>query len=206
MSTTYPGPAGGQGAGDDDRSYAVAVLLGEDGWLVRELGDEALDTLADATSRMRRLRAERAAFAMLNIDDDYFILLRPVPGGVRVLLSDATASVTDDIAADVMDELDEDIPDIDEDELDDVDSWPEGDLDILSDLGVPGYVMSVICEDQSLWASEQLHAIAVELGCEDALAEETGVHVDDDGADGDDDFDGADGDDDFDGDDRGYDD
>ena len=112
-----------------------------------------------------------------------------MPGGVRVLLSDATAAVTDDIAADVVDELDEDIPDLDEDELDDVDSWPEGDLEILSDLGVAEDVLSVICDDQSLWASEQLHAIATELGFEEALADETGVEVDDadDGGDGDDD-------------------
>ncbi|MFC3849375.1 tRNA adenosine deaminase-associated protein [Corynebacterium hansenii] len=188
MSTTFPGPAGsddGPRGDDDDRSYAVAVLQGDDGWSVRELGDEALDSLADATAQMRRLRAERAAFAMLNIDDDYFILLRPMPGGVRVLLSDATAAVTDDIAADVMDELDEDIPDIDEEDLDDVDSWPEGDLEILADLGVPEDVMSVICDDQSLWASEQLHAIAAELGFDEALADETGVHVED--ADGEDD-------------------
>ncbi|MBP2333782.1 tRNA adenosine deaminase-associated protein [Corynebacterium freneyi] len=182
MSTTFPGhadPDQGHRDDDDDRSYAVAVLLGDDGWTVRELGDEALDSLADATAQMRRLRAERASFAMLNIDDDYFILLRPVPGGVRVLLSDATASVTDDIAADVMDEIDEDIPDLDEDELDDVDSWPEGDLEILADLGVPEDVLSVICDDQSLWASEQLHAIAAELGFDEALADETGVDVDD---------------------------
>ncbi|MFD5868220.1 tRNA adenosine deaminase-associated protein [Corynebacterium sp. NPDC060344] len=184
MSTTFPGSAGpdqGPRGDDDDRSYAVAVLQGDDGWSVRELGDDALDSLADATAQMRRLRAERASFAMLNIDDDYFIILRPMPGGVRVLLSDATAAVTDDIAADVMDELDEDIPDLDEDELDDVDSWPEGDLEILADLGVAEDVLSVICDDQSLWASEQLHAIAAELGFEEALADETGVDVEYDG-------------------------
>lgn len=192
MSTTFSGPSRPDQdprGDDDDRSYAVAVIQGDDGWSVRELGDAALDSLADATAQMRRLRAERASFAMLNIDDDYFILLRPMPGGVRVLLSDATAAVTDDIAADVMDELDEDIPDLDEDELDDVDSWPEGDLEILADLGVAEDVLSVICDDQSLWASEQLHAIAAELGFEEALADETGVEVDDadDGGDGDDD-------------------
>lgn len=164
---------------DEDRSYAVAVLRGEDGWDVRELGDGALESLADATAEMRRIRAERASFALLNIDDDYFIVLRPVPGAVHVLLSDATASITDDIAADVMDEIDEDIPDLDEDELDNVDSWPEGDLAILADIGVPEEVMAVICEDQALWASEQLHAIACELGFEEMLSEVTGVTVDD---------------------------
>ena len=77
MSTTFPGPSRPDQdprGDDDDRSYAVAVIQGDDGWSVRELGDAALDSLVDATAQMRRLRAERASFAMLNIDDDYFIL------------------------------------------------------------------------------------------------------------------------------------
>ncbi|WP_448851784.1 tRNA adenosine deaminase-associated protein [Corynebacterium sp. 335C] len=165
---------------DDDRSYAVAVARGDDGWTVTELDDEALDDLDAAVAGTRRLRAERASFAMLNIDDDYFILLRPAPGGeVRAVLSDATAAVTDDIAADVLDELDVDVPDLDEDELDDVDAWPEGDLGILADVGLPEDVLSVICDDQSLWACEQLHAIAEALGFEEELADVTGVDVDD---------------------------
>lgn len=171
MSTSYSG----SNDPNDDRSFAVALILGDDGWAVRDLGDDALDSLADAVSALRRLRSEHASFGMLNIDDDYFILVRPVPGASRVLLSDATAAVTDDIAADVFDELDEDIPDIDEDDLDDVDSWAEGDLEILADLGVPEDVLSVICDDQSLWASEQLYSIAEELGCADQLAELTGM-------------------------------
>ena len=175
MSTTFSGDS----SLDDDRSYAVAIAMADDGWHVRDLGDDALDSLADAAKALRALRAERAAFGVLNIDDDYFILFRAGAGSLRVLLSDATAAVTDDIAAEVFDELDEDIPDLDEDELDQVDAWAEGDLDILADLGVPEDVLAVICEDQSLWASEQINAIAVELGCEEELAKVTGVDVDD---------------------------
>ena len=61
MSTTFPGPSRPDQdprGDDDDRSYAVAVIQGDDGWSVRELGDAALDSLADATAQMRRLRAE----------------------------------------------------------------------------------------------------------------------------------------------------
>lgn len=175
MSTTF-----GDDFDDDDRSYAVAVTLGESGWSVMELAGAALDDIDAAVDGVRRLRAERASFAMLNVDDDYFILLRPVPGGgVRAMLSDATAAVTDDLAADVLDEIDVDAPDLDEDELDDVDSWPEGDLEILSDVGLPEDVLAVICEDEALWACEQLHAIAEALGFEEELADVTGVDVDD---------------------------
>lgn len=179
MSTSFSAGTGPSTSHDDDRSYAVAIYLSEDGWQVRDLGEDALESLDDASAELRRLRVEGAAFGMLNIDDDYFIILRPGPGGDRLLLSDATAAVTDDIAADVLDELDEDIPDLDEDELDEVDSWPEGDLEILADLGVPEDVLAVICEDQSLWASEQINAIAIELNCEEQLADVTGVDVDD---------------------------
>lgn len=166
MSTTF---SGGR-TSDDDRSFAVAVTMGERGWRVTSLSDEATDSLADAAQALRDLRAEGATFGMLSIDDDYFIVLRPGIGSLRVLLSDATAAVTDDIAADVFDELDLDIPDIEDDELDDVDAWAEGDMDILSDLGVSEDVLESICEDQSLWASEQILAIAEELGCAEQLA------------------------------------
>lgn len=185
MSTTFSGGY----TSDDDRSFAVAVTMGERGWRVTSLGDDAPDSLDTAARALRNLRAEGASFGMLNIDDDYFILLRPGVGSLRVLLSDATAAVTDDIAADVYDELDLDIPDIDEDELDDVDAWAEGDMDILADLGVSEDLLESICDDQSLWASEQLLAIAEELGCAGQLARVADLDYDGaDDFDGDDDF------------------
>ena len=63
MSTTFPGPSRPDQdprGDDDDRSYAVAVIQGDDGWSVRELGDAALDSLADATARWWALDALRA--------------------------------------------------------------------------------------------------------------------------------------------------
>lgn len=184
MSTTFSGGY----PSDDDRSFAVAVTMGERGWRVVDLGDDATDTLADAAQALRNLRSERAAVGMLNIDDDYFILVRQGVGSLRVVLSDATAAVTDDIAADVFDELDLDIPDIDEDELDDVDAWAEGDMDILADLGCSEESLESICDDQSLWASEQILAIAEELGCAEELADVADLDYDGD----DDDYDSYD--------------
>ena len=181
MSTTFSGGY----TSDDDRSFAVAVTMGERGWRVVDLGDDATDSLADAAQALRNLRSERAAVGMLNIDDDYFILVRQGVGSLRVVLSDATAAVTDDIAADVFDELDLDIPDLDEDELDDVDAWAEGDMDILADLGCSEEALESICDDQSLWASEQLLAIAEELGCAEELADVADLDCDGD----DDDYD-----------------
>lgn len=176
MSTSFSGGF----ASDEDRSFAVAAVMSEDGWQVRDLGEAALETLTDAAGALRNLRAERAAFALLNVDDDYFIILRAGAGSLRLLLSDATAAVTDDIAAEVFDELDLEIPDLDEDELEDVDAWAEGDLDILADLGVSEEMMATIAEDQSLWASEQIFAIAAELNFDEQLADVVGYSVDDD--------------------------
>ncbi|MDO5030360.1 MAG: tRNA adenosine deaminase-associated protein [Corynebacterium sp.] len=176
MSTTFSGGY----APDDDRSFAVAVTMGESGWRVTDLGEQATDSLADAAEALRNLRSERAAVGLLNIDDDYFIIVRLGFRSLRVLLSDATAAVTDDIAADVFDELDLDIPDIDEDELDDVDAWAEGDMDILADLGVSEDILASICDDQSLWASEQIMAIAEEMGCAEELADVADLDYDGD--------------------------
>ena len=84
--------------------------------------------------------------------------------------SDATAAIDYDIAADVLDSLNIDVPDIDSDDLDDVDPWEEGDLGVLSDLGLPESVMSVIVGDTDLYADEQIGMIAARLGFADELS------------------------------------
>ncbi len=179
MSVNSNDASGNSPAGAD--SYAVAVMLDSNRWTVRDLGAAALGSFDRAVSLLRQMRAEQALFGMINVEDDFFILLRPIPGGVRVVLSDATAALTDDIAADALEAADLDFPDLgdlDDDELDDLDSWPEGDLDMLADVGVSEELLEAICEDEELWASEQLHVIASELGCEGQLARVTGVDVD----------------------------
>lgn len=94
---------------------------------------------------------------MLDVDDEFFVLVRPVPGGVALLLSDAAAALDYDVAADVLDLLRLEVPD--EDEADD-DPWPEGDLTMLADLGVPSDELAVLVEEIDLYPDEQLTAIA----------------------------------------------
>ena len=53
-------------------------------------------------------------FGMLSVDDEFFVIVRPVPGGASLLLSDATAGLDYDIAADVLDLLHVPVPDDDE--------------------------------------------------------------------------------------------
>ena len=58
------------------------------------------------------------------------------------------------------------------------DPWAEGDLSILADLGLSEQVMSVICDDSELWASEQLLRIAAELGFESELSAAADLDLD----------------------------
>jgi putative tRNA adenosine deaminase-associated protein len=106
---------------------------------------------------------------MLSVDDEFFVIVRPVPGGASLLLSDATAGLDYDIAADVLDLLHVPIPD--EDEVDDDDEpWPEGDLALLADLGMTEQEMQIVVDDVELYPDEQLALIAQRCGFGDAFA------------------------------------
>jgi putative tRNA adenosine deaminase-associated protein len=123
------------------------------------MDDAALGELDAAITELRRIRSTGAAFGMLAVDDEFFVLLRPTPGGVSLLLSDAAAALDYDVAADVLDLLRVEAPDEDDDEV-----WPEGDLAILEDLGLPSAELQVIIDDVDLYPDEQLRMIAQRVG------------------------------------------
>ncbi|MGV9673393.1 MULTISPECIES: tRNA adenosine deaminase-associated protein [unclassified Gordonia (in: high G+C Gram-positive bacteria)] len=155
---------------DGVEGFAVAVVREDAAWRVTPLKSTALTDIESAERQLRDLRVAGAVFGLLDIDEEFFIVIRPAPGGARLLLSDATAGVDYDIAADVLDALNIDVPDIDPDDLDDVDPWEEGDLGILADLGLPDAVMGVIVGDTDLYADEQIGMIAARLGFADELS------------------------------------
>lgn len=155
---------------DGVEGFAVAVVREDAAWKVTALKPDALTDLDAAERQLRDLRSAGAVFGLLDVDEEFFIVIRPAPGGARMLLSDATAGIDYDVAADVLDALNVDVPDIDPDELDDVDPWEEGDLGILSDLGLPDAVMGVIVGDTDLYADEQIGMIAARLGFADELS------------------------------------
>ncbi|WP_067696247.1 tRNA adenosine deaminase-associated protein [Nocardia jejuensis] len=152
---------------DDVEGFAVAVVREEANWKVTPLSAAALNSLSAAEHELRDLRSSGAVFGLLDIDDEFFIILRPGPTGSRILLSDATAAIDYDIAADVLEQLNVEIPDIDPDELDDIEPWEEGDLGVLSDLGLPEPVLAVILAETDLYPDEQLGMIARSLGFAD---------------------------------------
>jgi len=147
--------------------FGVAVTREDTTWRCSLLAPELLDDLDGVITGLRRVATAGPVFGMLAVDDEFFVIVRPIPGGAALLLSDATAGLDYDIAADVLDLLQVSIPD--DDEVDD-EPWPEGDLTLLADLGVPEQEMQLIVNDVDLYPDEQLTMIAQRCGFGDAFA------------------------------------
>lgn len=147
--------------------FGVAVVREDGKWRCAPMRRAALNSLTVAEKELCEIRSAGAVFGLLDIDDEFFVIVRPAPSGTRLLLSDATAALDYDIAAEVLETLD---ADIEPDDLDDVDPFEEGDLGVLSDMGLPEAVLSVILDETDLYADEQLGRIAREMGFADELS------------------------------------
>lgn len=167
---------GAQGASAPGRpaetldGFGVAVVREDGKWRCTPMGAAALTSLAAAETELRELRSAGAVFGLLDVDDEFFVIVRPGPAGTQLLLSDATAALDYDIADEVLDKLDSDI---DAEDLEDAEPFEEGDLGLLSDVGLPAAVLGVILDESDLnvmGVSEQLHRIAAEMGFDDELS------------------------------------
>lgn len=157
-------------ASDDDGEGSAVAVVREDGhWRCTPMKPAALTSLAAAITELKELRSAGAAFGLLDVDGEFFLVVRPGPQGVRLLLSDATAAMEYDIAADALETLNVDIPDLDPDELDDTEPWAEGEFTLLDDLGLPETVLNIIAGDTDLYPDEQLSMIAERCGFADEL-------------------------------------
>ncbi|GFG74072.1 tRNA adenosine deaminase-associated protein [Mycobacterium botniense] len=152
---------------DTPDGFGVAVVREEGKWRCYPMGSKALTSLTAAETELRELRSAGAVFGLLDIDDEFFVIVRPGPSGTRLLLSDATAALDYDIAAEVLENLD---ADIDPEDLEDAEPFEEGDLGLLADIGLPEAVLGVILDETDLYADEQLGRIAREMGFADELA------------------------------------
>lgn len=148
--------------------YAVAAIREEGRWRCVRLTPDALLDLDTTITELRELRSTGAIVGLLDVDDEFFVLVRPNPGGVSLMVSDAAAALDYDVAADVLDLLRVELPPDDDDALDD--PWPEGDLAILADLGLPADELEVLAGDVELYPDEQLAAISRRCGFADALS------------------------------------
>ena len=152
---------------DAPDGFGVAVVREEGKWHCSPLAAKSLTSLQAAETELRELRSAGAVFGLLDVDDEFFVILRPAPSGTRLLLSDATAALDYDIAAEVLDKLDADIG---PEDLEDSEPFEEGDLGLLSDIGLPEAVLGVILDESDLYADEQLGRIAREMGFADELS------------------------------------
>lgn len=162
-SDVRPGTDGGEGR---VTGLAVAVIREEGRWTCVPLPEDSLTALDAAITGLRRVSGSGASFALLAVDDEFFVIIRPAPRGVDLLLSDRVAALDYDVAADVLDLLRVETPEED-DEI-----WPVGDLAILADLGLPEAEMQLIIDEVDLYPDEQLEMIATRCGFADVLRPE----------------------------------
>ena len=148
-------------AREEPDGFAVAVVRENATWRCSPMSPKALTSLSAAETELRELRSAGAVFGLLDVDDEFFLIVRPAPSGTRLLLSDATAALDYDIAAEALEKLDADIA---QEDLEDSDPFEEGDPAILADVGLPEAVLSVILGEIDLYADEQLGRIAREMG------------------------------------------
>ncbi|MBB3037899.1 tRNA adenosine deaminase-associated protein [Hoyosella altamirensis] len=154
----------------DIDGFGIGVVREEGRWRCFPMPLAALTSLSEAETELRELRSSGATFGLLDVDDEFFVIVRPGPAGTHLLISDAAAAIDYDIAADVLEKLNVEVPDLDPDELDETDPWEEGELGILADLGLPEPVMGVILAETDLYPDEQLQMIAERLGFEREFA------------------------------------
>src|SRR3954452_19265511 len=117
-ASAAPGPSA-----DTPDGFGVAVVREEGQWRCSEMASKSLTSLTAAETELRELRSAGAVFGLLDVDDEFFVIVRPAPSGTKLLLSDATAALDYDIAAEVLDNLDADIS---PEELEEAEPFEEG--------------------------------------------------------------------------------
>lgn len=146
-------------------AYAVVVFHDDDGaWQVGLLPEALGDDLDGLIAAVRQQPSAGGAFALVNVSDEFFVVVRVQRDRVQLLLSDATAAVAWDLAAQVLEELDVEAPG--EDELEEV--WPVGDMGIFADFGLNEMELGAVLADVDAYADEMLSALARRLGFGDA--------------------------------------
>lgn len=145
-------------AGD---AYAVVVYRDDAGaWQAGLLPETLGDDLAGLVAAVRQQPSPGGAFVLVNVSDEFFVVVRVQADDVRLLVSDVTAAVAWELAAQVLDALGVDVPG--EDDLGEV--WPVGDLGVFHDLGLDEMEMGAILSDVDSYADEMLAVLARRLG------------------------------------------
>jgi putative tRNA adenosine deaminase-associated protein len=147
--------------GRDSEDSVAVVLFREDGaWHSGVLPERVGDDLDGLVAVARQQPGENGAIALVNVADEFFVVVRVRGEETLLLVSDVTAAVAWDLARQVVDRLGIDTPG--EDDLEDV--WPAGDMSIFADLGLDEMELGAILADLDAYADEMLLSIAGRLG------------------------------------------
>lgn len=147
----------------NDIDIAVAAWHEDGRWSLVQLPDaQDLPAIID---RLKSQQTNGGALALLAIDEEFFIIIRVLGSHIKLFLSDISCALDYDIAAELIEICDLDMPE------DDDETFPAGDLDIVSDLGVHRMELSTLCDDPDLFPDEQLEAIANRLGFGEEFAQ-----------------------------------
>jgi putative tRNA adenosine deaminase-associated protein len=148
---------------EDDVDFAVAAYRDEGEWQVVELNPRLGEDIQQLSHALARFPSDVGVLGMVSMNDDFFVILRRSGSQVRAMLSDVTAVSDWPLASGVAQLLD--LPDPDDED----DPQPAGDLEIISDLGMPALELGVLCDDDDLYPEDILRDVADRLGFGDEL-------------------------------------
>ena len=147
----------------NDIDIAVAAWHEDGRWSLAQLPDA--QDLPAIIERLKSQQTNGGALALLAIAKEFFIIIRVLGSHIKLFLSDISCALDYDIAAELIEICDLEMPE------DDDETFPAGDLDIVSDLGVHRMELSTLCDDPDLFPDEQLEAIANRLGFGEEFAQ-----------------------------------
>lgn len=170
--------------------FAAAVVRGPKGWAASDFDLSGVSDVEDVADRLRDVDLEASiSLLFVEIDEEYLVLLRLDDGeDLRVFGSDAAVAeesrlgavlVSDleppDLGIDIPDELEEEAEELEEPEDTgtpaEADADPVGDVDILSDLGVPGSRLLAMVATEGKLPSDVTAEICETLGCAEQVEE-----------------------------------
>ena len=143
---------------EDDVDFAVAAYRDEGEWQVVELHPRIGEDAGDLSEALARFPSDVGVLGLVSMNDDFFVILRRSGTVVRGMLSDFTAVTDWPLASGVVELLDLADPE-DPDE-----PQPVGDLELISDLGMPALDLGVLCDDDDLFPEDILRDVADRLG------------------------------------------
>ena len=143
---------------DDDVDFAIAAYLDEGEWQVVELNPRIGEDVEQLSQALARFPSSVGVLGLVSMNDDFFVILRRSGTQVRAMLSDVSAVTDWPLASGVADLLDLPGPE------DDDGRQPAGDMEIVSDLGMPALELGVLCDDSDLFPDDILRDVAERLG------------------------------------------